>query len=397
MSGYVERANSLEPSVLHAELRAEADTSGCPVHWVRDHDPPFAVLSRHSDVLAALRAPATWGNGDGPGVFVQRGGVLGSADDPDHRRQRTVLNDDFRPARIERLRPALERFLDELWAPFRVAGEGDVVPLLAFPFPALAIAELLGVDPGDRERFGRWADAIVAALGGGDLGAYQAATDAVWAYVDRLVDARGALLDAGEPLPDDVLSTMTCAMHEGRLSRGEVRRLGHQLLVAGHETTASLIAAMFHRLAERPHLLAQLQADPALVDVAVEELLRHDAPVQGLFRTNREPVALAGERLPAGTKLQLLYASANHDGDVWEDADEIRFDRDPRTIRTHLAFGWGVHHCIGAALARLEGRLVLARIVHGIATLEPNGAPVPSEPFILRGMRSLPMRWTPRA
>jgi cytochrome P450 len=389
---YVERARGLEPSELHAELRAAA----CPVHHVTDHEPAFHVLSRHADVLAALRTPALWRNGDGPGVFVQRGGVLGSADDPDHRRQRSVLQDEFRPARLARLEPFLRQSVDDLWAPFTEPGEGDVVGLFAFALPALAAAELLGVHHADRHRFRDWAEAIVAALGGGDLGAYERATAEVWAYIDGLVDERLAMLDAGDDLPVDVISTMTRAHVAGTLSRDEVRRLGHQLLVAGHETTTSLISLMFLRLAEHPDLHDTLYRQPDLIEAAIEELLRLESPVQGLFRTNAEACTVAGVDLPAGSKVQMLYASANRDPEVWDDPDEIRLDRDVRHQRTHLAFGWGVHHCLGAPLARLEARLALERIVTGLARIEVIDTPVTASAFILRGLDRLDVRWEPR-
>jgi cytochrome P450 len=392
ISDYVARANALEPSSLHAQLRAE----GCPVHHVVDHDPGFHVVSHHRDVFAALRAPQLWRNGDGPGVFVQRGGVLGSADDPDHRRQRSVLQDEFRPARVERLRPMIDGFLDELWSPFRVAGEGDVVALLAFALPALAIAELLGVHPEDRDHFKEWSEAVVNALGGGDLVAYEHATHSIWTYINRLVDERIALLDAGEVPPDDVITTMTHAHRNGLLSRNEVQRLGHQLLVAGHETTTSLIALMFFRLAQHPSLLDELHAQPELIETAVEEFLRYDSPVQGLFRTNVDACTISGVALAPGTKLQLLFASANRDPDVWDDPDTLRFDRDAQQLRTHLAFGWGVHHCIGASLARLEARLVLARMVRCLASIELVDEPDTTSPFILRGLSRLQIRWSPR-
>ncbi len=392
MSEYVARANGLEPSELHAALRAEA----CPVHRVDDHEPPFHVVSHHADVLTALRAPQQWRNGDGPGVFVQRGGVLGSADDPDHRRQRSVLQDEFRPARVERLRPVLDQLLDELWLPFLEPGEGDVVAAFAFPLPALAIAELLGVHAEDRDHFKDWSEAVVNALGGGDLGAYEHATQSIWAYIDRLVDERVAAIDAGCEPPDDVLTTMTRAHLDGRLSRTEVRRLGHQLLVAGHETTTSLISLMFFRLAQHPHLLDELHADPELIETAVEEFLRYDSPVQGLFRTNAEQCTVGGVDLPAGSKLQVMFASANRDPDVWNDPDTIRFDRDPKRLRSHLAFGWGVHHCIGASLARLEARLVLTRMAQGLGSIDLVDEPDTSSPFILRGLTRLQVRWTPR-
>jgi cytochrome P450 len=390
---YVERARGLEPSELHAELRAE----GCPVHHVTDHDPSFHVLSHHADVMAALRSPGLWRNADGPGVFVQQGGVLGSADDPDHRRQRSVLQDEFRPARLARLEPFLRQSVDHLGTPFTQPGEGDVVALFAFALPALAAAELLGVRHEDRHLFRDWAEAIVAALGGGDLTAYERATREVWGYIDRLVDERISLLDAGEELPVDVISTMTLAHRGGSLSRVEVRRLGHQLLVAGHETTTSLISLMFLRLAQHPELHEQLHRHPELIEAAVEELLRLESPVQGLFRTNAEACTVGGVDLPAGSKVQMLYASANRDPEVWDDPDEIRLDRDARHQRAHLAFGWGVHHCIGAPLARMEARLALERIVHGLARIEVIDTPVTASAFILRGLARLDVRWEPRA
>ena len=392
MSTYAERANAVETNELHAELRA----ASCPVHHVTDHEPSFFVLSRHPDVFDALRDPEQWRNGAGPGVFVQQRGVLGSADDPDHRRQRTVLQDEFRPARVARFEPMIEQLLDNMWGPMRTAGEGDVVPMLAFPLPALVIADLLGVHAADRDRFRAWAEDVVAALGGGDLTAYEAATHAIWDYLDGLVDEREAAIERGVDPPDDVITTMTRAMRDGSLSRDEVRRLGHQLLVAGHETTSSLIGIMFFRLAQRPDLLEQLHDRPELIETAVEEFLRFDSPVQGLFRAAADDTELGEVAIPAGAKVQLLYASANRDPAVWDDPDELRFDRDPGRLRKHLAFGWGVHHCLGASLARLEGRLVLSRMVRDLATLELVEPPVPTSAFLLRGFEHVVVRWTPR-
>jgi pimeloyl-[acyl-carrier protein] synthase len=322
--------------------------------------------------------------------------VLGSADDPDHRRQRSVLQDEFRPARLAQLEPFVLEVLDGLWEPFRVTGEGDVVPIFSFPLPALVIAELLGVHAEDRDRFKEWAEAVVAALGGGDLGAYEDATQNIWRTIDGLVAEREAVLDVGGTPPDDVITTMTLAKRDGRLSHTEVRRLGHQLLVAGHETTTSLISLMFYRLAQRPELLHELQARPERVDLAVEEFLRYDSPVQGLFRVAAQRCAIGGVDIPKGAKVQMLFASANRDPAVWDDPDTIRFDRDPSKLRAHLAFGWGVHHCIGASLARLEARIVLRRIVDGLASIELVDTPVSTSPFILRGFDRLHLRWTPR-
>jgi cytochrome P450 len=389
---HLAHANDLEPAVGHRHLREH-----CPLHREDTHDPPFFVVSRHADVFDVLMRPGEWCNGQGVGVFVQPGGVLGTADDPDHRRQRRVLQDAFRPRAMADLAPRVERIGRELWdAAFAHDGEGDFVRLFAFPFPAVVIAELLGVPLERRDEFGRWSDAIVNGLGGGDLAAVEQANRGIFELVDTLVAEREALLDAHADLPDDVISVLTRAKADGTLSHGEVRRLSQQLLVAGHETTASLLSLMLYRLILQPELLVALRTDPGLIPAAVEEFLRFDSPVQGLFRVNLEPAEVRGETLPAHTKLQALFASANRDPDVFDEADELRLDRFATGGRSHLAFGWGVHHCIGAPLARREGQLTLRLIVDHLDTVELTGDVAVNEPFILRGLTTLPIRWTVR-
>ena len=385
---HVERANDLEPSDGHRILREE-----CPLHHEENFDPPFYVVSKHDDVLEILKSPELWGNSDGPGVFYQRGGVLGSTDDPDHARQRRVLREVFLPSRMRLLEKRLETICDDLWKTFEKPGEGDFVEIFAFPFPALAIAEILGVDPNDREKFHKWADDIVAGLGGGDLKLVDKANQELWEYIDDLVETRLILMDQGDQLPEDAISTMTIAFSKGDLSRREIQRLGHQLLVAGHETTASLLALMVYRLSSQPELLASLKNNPKLIEPAVEEFLRFDSPVQGLFRTNSKACPVRDSVIPAGTKLQAMFASANRDPEIWNDPDSIRFDRDPKLARQHLAFGWGVHYCIGAPLARLEARLALKKIVTSDTTLKVLEDPPTTPPFILRGFTELRIKW----
>lgn len=323
---HLARANDLEPSEGHRVVR------GCPVHTETSHDPPFQVIGRHADVFDVLTRPTEWCNGFGVGVYEQPGGVLGSADDPDHRRHRRVLQDAFRPRAVAALDPEIVREGEALWdAAFGAEGgrrgEGDFVRLFAFPFPAVVIAVLLGVPRERRDDFGRWSDDIVRTLGGADPALAEEANRQLFVLVDELVEVRRNLHERGEALPGDVLSVMTLAELDGTLEHREVRRLSQQLLVAGHETTASLISLMLYRLIERPELIDDLRAHPELVPSAVEEFLRIDSPVQGLFRSNPEPSTVAGTELPAGSRLQVLFASANRDETVWDDPDEIRLDR----------------------------------------------------------------------
>lgn len=387
---HLARANDLEPSIGHRELRER-----CPVHTETEHDPPFHVIGRHVDVFDVLMRPDEWRNGFGVGVYEQAGGVLGTADDPDHRRQRRVLQDAFRPSSIAALDDEIVREGEALWAAaFRDDGEGDFVRLFAFPFPAVVIAVLLGVPRERRDDFGRWSDDIVNTLGGADPSLAEEANRQLFVLVDELVDERRSFHGNGEELPDDVLSVMTLAEIDGTLDHREVRRLSQQLLVAGHETTASLISLMLYRLTEQPELIDWLRREPHLISSAVEEFLRFDSPVQGLFRSNPEPSAVADAELPAGSRLQVLFASANRDDAVWDRPDELRLDRFGVGSRPHLAFGWGVHHCIGNALARREGELALRWIVERFDTVERVGPVAVNEPFILRGLTTLPIRWT---
>ena len=390
---HLEHANDLEPAAGHHHL-----IEHCPLHKEDTFDPPFYVVSRHADVLSMLTDPAQWTNGDGPGVFFQEGGVLGSADDPDHRRQRKVLQDGFRPAAIASLAPRVDIIGRELWdQAFASDGEGDFVTLFAFPFPAIVIAEMLGIRPEDRQQFGHWSDDIVNGLGGGDLSLVAIANEGIYGFVDALVAEREEILERGETPPDDLLSVLTVAYRNGDLQYGEVRRLSQQVLVAGHETTASLLSLMLYRLIQQPELVDLLRADASLIPWAVEEFLRYDSPVQGLFRTNRNECVVHGEKIEADTKVQLLFAAANRDPEVWHEPDDIQLDRFGPGTKPHLAFGWGVHHCIGNVLARREGQLALRWMVETFEKVELIGPVQVNQPFILRGLTTLPIRWTLRS
>ncbi|MFT6390547.1 MAG: cytochrome P450 [Ilumatobacter sp.] len=392
INSHLAHANDLEPSAGHARLR-----EGCPLHTEESHDPPFHVVARHADVFDLVKRPEEWRNGAGVGINAQPRGVLGSSDDPDHRRQRRVLQDSFRPAAIARLDAEVAIAGDTLWnRSFGRDGEGDFVRLFAFPFPAVVIAVLLGVPQDRRDDFGRWSNDIVNTLGGADPSLAEAANTAIFALVDELVADRIELHKHGQEMPDDVLSVMTRAELDETLSHHEVRRLSQQLLVAGHETTASLISLMLYRIIEDPSLHRRLRDEPDLIASAVEEFLRYDSPVQGLFRSNPEPSTVAGEVLPADSRVQALFASANRDPAVFDRPDDIVLDRFAGKATTHLAFGWGVHHCIGASLARREGELALRWMVDRFETVELTGDVEVNEPFILRGLTTLPIRWTVR-
>ncbi len=406
---HAEAGRAFETAGHYARLRA-----ACPMHHEADHDPPFYVLSRFDDVLAALKDPDQWRNHRGPGVFHQEQGVLGSADDPDHARHRRVLLPAFRPREIRALEGRLVALTDDLIDAFVDDGACEFVEAFAAPLPALAIAELLGVSGEDRDEFGRWSTLAVDALTGGDVEAYHRARGALEDCIEAGVNERLVLLDAaslegatsasgeatlgpddvvGTVLTDDVLARLAVALRDGVLDLGEVRHLGYQLLVAGHETTTSLLGLLLYRLLERPALLERLRTDPTLIPQTIEEGLRFDTPVAGLFRTNDRPTEVHGHALDADTKVQLLFGAANRDEAVFERPDDFDIDRDRRALSRHVAFGWGVHLCIGAPLARLETRIALERLLARFPGLALDGEPVRNDSFVLHGLTRLPIRW----
>jgi cytochrome P450 len=380
-----DQAHAFEPTNGYRYLREQ-----CPVYREDSHDPPFYVLSRFDDVRDALKEPGRWSSKAGPGVFFQDSGVLASADDPDHARHRRVLRDAFVPTAIDRLEPAASEIADELFADMLSRGEGDFVDLFAFPFPAMVIGELLGVHREDRDDFRRWSSEVVQALTGGSLDDYARAKGCIEDYVEARMLEREA---AGGDLPDDALTRLLLAWRDGVLTTVEVRHLGHQVLIAGHETTTSLLGLMLYRLIERPEVFAHLRADPALLDAAIEEALRFDSPVQGLFRTNTDACPMHGHTIPANSKTQLLYAAANRDPERFAEPDEFRLDRDADESRRHLAFGWGIHFCIGAPLARMQARVTFRRILTDMHDIELTGPALRNESFVLHGLTSLPIRW----
>jgi cytochrome P450 len=366
-----------DPFPAYERLRAE-----CPVHRYDARGMQFATLSRHADVLAALKDVATFSSRQGQGPF---------------------RSEPIAPRAVQRRESMIESLVDELVSamldePGRTA---DLHDALAMPLPTIVIARMLGVPEELRTTFKRWSDAQVAGMGAGDVDEQRRTRREMQAYfLDEVARRRGMAAD-GEEMPDDLVSGLvTAAMQEERpITEAELLSLLTQLLVGGNETTTSLLTNVVWRLLERPERWQAVVDDPTLVEVAVEESLRHDPPVLGLFRATTCPVDIGGrhldaDRLDQDQKVMLLWASANRDPEVWDDPDEFRLDRDLTTLRArHLSFGFGIHACPGAPLSRLEARLALAALVRRAPDLRLAGPVTRIEPFFLWGRRSLPVRW----
>jgi cytochrome P450 len=344
-----------------ATVRAEEpvfrtrQVSGIPTWVVTRYDDVRALLTdprlskdsvRGSEILRARLAEA----GHEPRVGTLFGRNMLMADPPDHTRLRLLLAKEFTARRIARLRPFTERLADELLT--AAAGQDGPVDLadgFAVALPALVISELLGVPGADRHQFQDWTGALLS----GDPNRSGPANEAIEAYFQELIKVKS------ERPGEDLLSAMTLASEQGdRLSGDELVSMAALLLVAGHETTANLISAGIRRLLTEADLAELLLAEPAAV---IEELLRVDSPVMlATARFTTVDVEVGGVTIPAGELVALAIGSANRDEARFEHSD--RFDLD-RGSRGHIAFGHGLHHCLGAPLARLEGEVALTALV----------------------------------
>jgi cytochrome P450 len=355
-----------------------------PVYWCRDFKPPFCILSRYDDVSRALRDIETFSSEFGQGPrFTPPAGML--SDPPQHTFFRSLVQQAFTPRRIAELADRIAALAEELLDAVQSHDRWDLHDDFAFPLPVIVIAEMLGVPSTDIHRFKDWSDASVAAMGSEDPSAFQGALQEMAGYLLREIAVRRGRSPAGS----DLIARLVEAREEGRgLSDTEILGVVTQLLVGGNETTTSLISNAVWRLLERPAAWARLVGDPGLAERVIEESLRYDPPVLGLFRNTTRDVRLHGERIPAGTKVMLHYAAANRDPRAFEDPDTFDFDRDRRR---HLAFGLGVHFCLGAQLARLEATTALATLARRCPDLELLDAGERIAPFFLWGRRKLPV------
>lgn len=380
-----------DPATAHRWLREH-----CPVHHYERFQPPFFTLSRHDDVLEALRDIETFSSewGQSP-IPSKQGGMLD--DPPGHTMFRRMTLSAFTPRAVERMAPVVEALAEELIDGMTAGGatSGDLHEGIACPLPVITIARMLGVAEEDRHDFKEWSDASVKGMNG-DAASRDWAHAHLDAYFTGEMARRRDAMAAGTEPPDDLTTGLVRAAAAAPRPIEDAELLGvlKQLLIGGNETTTSLITNAVWRLCEVPERWQALVDDPSLVDVAIEESLRYDSPVLGLFRMNTCPVTLHGVEIPADSKVHLLYASANRDADAWEDPDEFRLDRDVADLRRrHLAFGYGVHFCLGAPLARLEARAALTALARRLPRLRLDGPMERIAPFLLFGKSRQPVRW----
>jgi cytochrome P450 len=307
-----------------------------------------------------------------------------NSDPPDHTRLRKLVAKAFTMRRVELLRPRVAQITEELLA--GMSGEVDLIDAFAFPLPVTVICELLGIPRADQDDFRAWSTALVTAGSAESVGA---ASKAMSAYLRALVEAKRT--DPAE----DMLSALTQPQDDGdELTEAELVGMAFLLLVAGHETTVNLIANSTLTLLRNPDQAAALRADPGLLPGAVEEFLRYESPVShATLRYTAEPTEIGDTPVPAGEFVVISLCSANHDDDRFGPAAGALDVT--RAATGHLAFGHGIHFCLGAPLARLEGQLAIG----GLITRFPNmtlAADVDDlrwrNSTLLRGLEGLPVR-----
>ena len=355
------------------------------------------LVTRYDEVVEVLRQPKIYSS-EAMRAAVMQGTASGSEDDgpppmlittdpPRHDRLRELVNRGFTPRRIGDLEPRIREISDEIVSGLAGRDEIDFVNDFAVPYPVRVIAEMLGVEPERFDDFKRWSRAVVAVFGRMPSPEEREAAglqlDEMGSYIEEMVARRQI-----EPA-DDLISILAGKEREDALTLDETVGFAILLLVAGNETTTNLLANTLLALREHPEVLQRVQADPGLIPNLVEEALRYATPVQLLFRQVQEDTVLGGVALSKGSVVLPCYGAANRDPRRFEEPE--RFDID-RNTQGHLAFGIGVHFCLGAGLARLEARVALEAWMPLLSAWKAEGSPLEWTPSpFLRGPLRLPL------
>jgi cytochrome P450 len=383
-----------DPYRLYAQMRRE--------HPVYRSSQGLWYLTRYADVEAALgdlrlssdreRMTRALATRKGPmqrlSKLMQRlGRVMTNTDPPDHTRLRKLVNKVFTARRIQNLRPRIQEIVDELLDAALAAGPTmDLIPALASPLPFTVICELVGIPQSDQERVRAWYDQLRAPIMAQSIERIEAIVTQVEDYLADLIRRRRA-----DPA-DDIISALITVQERGdQLTDEEVIYTCFMLLPAGDETVTNLIGSGTLALLRHPDQLHRLHQDPTLIEPAIEELLRYDAPTQTIVRVVAEAVEINGQTLAEGDPVFLVLAAANRDPDRFYDPDRLDLTRPDNR---HLSFGTGPHFCLGAPLARLEGEVAIGTLVRRLPTLRLDTETVQWRPNpVLRGLARLPLAY----
>ena len=366
------------------------------------------ILTRYSDVSAALRYDRLSAERITAltGLIGESGGesarqfertflkMMLFSDPPDHTRLRSLANKAFTPRVVEQIRSHIQGIVKGLLDGVqpdgdREPGKIDVITDLAYPLPAIVIAEMLGAEPKDRDQFKKWSDDLAAFLGNIRIVSetYESAMKSVAELIDYL---RELVAQRRKEPKDDLISALVMAEDQGdSFTQEELFSMCVLLIFAGHETTTNLIGNGILALLNNPSELAKLRQNPSLIVPAIEEIIRYDGPVQTTTRTALEPLEIGGKQIAKGDRISLTLGAANRDPAQFPDPDRMDITRGENR---HVGFGFGIHFCLGAALARMESQLAIGAMVERMPELRLESADlVWRDNPILRGVNSLPV------
>lgn len=399
--------NLQNPYPLYRRLRAED-----PVHW--SEGLRGWAITRYDDCLEVFQNPLRFSADRfrklGTEFRSSRPAVQDVArvmqdwlvfrDPPDHTRMRRLLHNTFTPRELDQMKPRIQRVVDELFGRALAragggAGEMDFIADFAFPLPASVIAIMLGAPVADIDALKRWSDQLAAFLGGTQSASdnMEEARQGALAMAEYFRELTARRRDAPR---DDLISLMLAAEADGdQMTPEEVVNNSVLLLAAGHETTTNMLGNGLYLLLRHPEAFRQLRADPELVSGAVEEFLRVESPVPAMTKIATERTTLGGREIRPGEMVFPMVGSANRDERQFDEPDALRLSRRPNR---HLAFGHGIHFCLGGPLARVEGQIAFATLLRRfeeIALAEPEPRWMPM--IFLRGLKSLRVAFRPAA
>ena len=376
---------SLDPFPQYEKMRESA-----PVF--RDEASGSWHVFRYDDVQRVLSEHGTFSSrmgGDDPSETGQLfAASLITADPPRHRQLRSLVTRAFTPKAVDALAPRISSLTEELLDGIASKGSADLIDELAYPLPVIVIAELMGIPAEDRDRFKHWSDVIVSQTQTGAQTADHSSTNR------EMTEYFLALIQLRRRQPGtDLISNLLVAEIDGqKLSVAELLGFCSLLLVAGNETTTNLIGNAVLSFTEQPGTMERLRAEPSLLSHAIEEVLRYRSPVQSMYRVTAADTTLGDVQVPAGAPLVAWIGSANRDERQFHRPEQFDIHRTPNR---HLAFGHGIHFCLGAPLARLEARIALQGILDRLPglTLTPGAHLERMDSTIIYGVKELPVSW----
>ncbi len=345
------------------------------------------VLTRYEDVQAVLQDHHRFSNqeaGAGDREYTKDRSML-DLDPPDHTRLRSLVSKAFTPRSVAALGPRIEKIVEGLLDDVNGEDRFDLIDSFAFPLPIIVIAEMLGVPAEDLDRFKDWSNDIVLSLEPiltrEQRVRFRRSEQELYEYFEGIIALRR------QDPQDDLVSALLAAEEEGdRLSHGELLATLLLLLVAGNETTRNLIGNGMLALLRNPGELQRLKREPELIETAIDELLRYDSPVQLDGRTALEDVELRGKIIHTGQQVVSVVGAANRDPAAFSDPDRLDIGREEKS---HISFGRGIHYCLGASLAKLEGRIAFEGLLERFSSMRLAAEPQQRKQVVLRGVEDL--------